>query len=61
MSPLGQYYPISEASVITKRSTSTLRNQIQAGRIKARKIGDQWFIHLSELKNKYPEAFESKK
>lgn len=57
MSPLGQYYNLKEAARLVNRSTSTLKMRIQPGHLKAQKESKTWFIHLSELKEKYQEAF----
>ena len=62
MSPLGQYYPLSEAAKLVDRSPQTLLVRIKLQSLKAKKVGTLWFVHLSELKNKYPDAFnESEK
>lgn len=44
-----EYYTIEEVARLLKVSKDTIYREIQAGKLRAVKIGNQWRIHHSEI------------
>jgi len=44
-----EYLTVPEAARYLRVNEETIRRNVRSGRLKAEKIGNQWFIHKSDL------------
>ena len=45
-----EYYKLSEVSKMTRLTTDTLRRYIKAGKLKAMKSGNKYYVHIDQYR-----------